>query len=371
MKTTKKTMLYPRRRVSRAFLRWVGKGLLSLLTRTEVQGIGHFPTQGPLIVVGNHIAAMEVVLMVVYAPWQMELLGPGDIPPPPFMHAIARMHGYIPINRGNMDRVALNQALGILKQGGILGMFPEGGIWDTGEKPAKRGVAWLSYRSNSPILPIGFGGLEGALHDALRLKHPKLSMHIGEVIPPVIIPSGKNRKDVLRKAANYVMDSVNALIPQEYKAHTSHLTYESFNLHIEVTGQGGVTQVIPPEHRIPHRDALCKMWYRPAILRIFQKDLHLDVSALQHIEEHPKPNSIVQAIRRIQQYLKYNPAFFTYRFGIDEGTAMTSGLNELKSLAQWAHTHNYTLILQPTRRYRIEGRTEEVVENSPGEAHTW
>ena len=35
----------------------------------------------PHQVVGNHIAAMEVALMVVYAPRQLELLGPGDLPP--------------------------------------------------------------------------------------------------------------------------------------------------------------------------------------------------------------------------------------------------------------------------------------------------
>ena len=123
------SMSYPRRRLRRSALRWIGRGLLPLLTRTQISGREHFPAHGPLIVVGNHIAAMEVVLMVVYAPWQMELLGPGDVPPPPLMDAIARTHSYIAINRGNLDRRALTQALDVLRQDGILGMFPEGGIW--------------------------------------------------------------------------------------------------------------------------------------------------------------------------------------------------------------------------------------------------
>ena len=125
MKDNNQNLTYPRRRVQRALLRWTGRAFLPLLTRTDVTGLENFPTQGPLLIVGNHIATMEVVLMVVYAPWQMELLGPGDIPPPPMMDAIARMHGYIPINRGNMDRSALNQALGILKQAGCWACSPK------------------------------------------------------------------------------------------------------------------------------------------------------------------------------------------------------------------------------------------------------
>ena len=61
------------------------------------QLIGHKNTSpsGPVLVVGNHGAAMEVVLVVVYALcWQLEMLGPGYIPPPPAIDAIARLFGY-------------------------------------------------------------------------------------------------------------------------------------------------------------------------------------------------------------------------------------------------------------------------------------
>jgi 1-acyl-sn-glycerol-3-phosphate acyltransferase len=372
MHLSDQTLPYPRRKLQRALLRGIGRGLMPLLTRTSVSGRDHFPQQGPLIVVGNHVAAMEVVLMVVFAPWQMELLGPGDIPPPPLMNAIALAHGYIPINRGNMDRTALNQALGILKQGGILGMFPEGGIWDAGEKPAKRGVAWLSYHSQAPILPIGFGGLEGAMNAALRLKRPCLSMNVGQVLPPVNIPSGVSRKDGMHAAAQQVMQAVNALIPVPYKSTAEHMIDETFNLQIEAAGSQGQAVRIPPILAITHSDALCKMWYRPAILRIFQNDLHLDVSALQHLEARPSPAAILQALGRIQDYLRRdNPAFFTYRFGMQQGRAIESGLEELAVLARWAAAENCTLCLQPTRRYRFAGQNEEIIENNPGEAHIW
>ncbi len=151
-------LAYPRRRLSRGLLRSVGRVLVPLLTRTQITGMEHFPASGPLIIVGNHIATMEVVLMVVYTPRQPEMLGAGDIAPPGWMNYLAplRLH---PVNRGNLDRAALTKALSVLQQGGILGLFPEGGIWDPGAMEAKRGVAWLSYQSRAPFCRSGSAAL--------------------------------------------------------------------------------------------------------------------------------------------------------------------------------------------------------------------
>ncbi|MCB9455632.1 MAG: 1-acyl-sn-glycerol-3-phosphate acyltransferase [Anaerolineaceae bacterium] len=162
----------------------VGRALLGLLTRTTVAGRENLPEKGPLILVGNHNALMEAALMVLHSPYQIELLGAGDIPfDPRYAWAIER-YGYIPIRRGEMDRLALNKALGVLKQG-VIGMFPEGGIWEAAFKRARTGVSWLSSQANAPIIPIGFGGIDGALGATMKLRRPRMLMNIGHVIPPI------------------------------------------------------------------------------------------------------------------------------------------------------------------------------------------
>jgi 1-acyl-sn-glycerol-3-phosphate acyltransferase len=366
------TITYPRRRVARGALRGLGRIILPLLTHTQVEGQERFPDRGPLLVVGNHIAAMEVVLMVVYAPWQMEMLGPGDIPPPPAMDAIARAHGYIPINRGNVDRRALTQSLDVLRRGGVLGMFPEGGIWETGDKPAKRGVAWLSYHARAPILPIGFGGLEGAMNAIFKLKRPPLAMHVGEVIPPVTIPPGTPRKQALQAASARVMQAVRDLIPEAYRHQHPEIAEERFELRVAVRDAQGHAVAVPPDRAISHAQALCKIFYRPAILNIFALDLHIDVAGLQRLVDQPEPGAVAASIDRIMAYLaERNPAFFTYRFGIEEGLAMEAALRELRALVQWVRDMDGTLDVRMVRRYRVAGRDEEVVETGPGRAHTW
>ena len=178
----------------RGVLRLIGRIILPIFFRIELEGRANFPKCGPLILAGNHNAAMEGVLMAVYTPYQVEFLGSGDITQEAITEFFEALYEYIPIKRGHVDRSALQNALGVLKSGGILGIFPEGGIWEPGQMRAQSGVAWLSYRSKAPVLPIAYAGTSLALEVGLKFKRPKLSIIIGELIPAAKIP-----KDVPRK----------------------------------------------------------------------------------------------------------------------------------------------------------------------------
>lgn len=367
MKPSTYSIRYPRRTAQRLLLRVVGRALVPLLTRVQVTGTQHFPRCGPLLVVGNHVGTMEVPLMVVYAPWQIEILGPGDIPPPPALDAIARLYGYTPINRGSIDRHPLVEMLGILDRGGVVGLFPEGGIWDPGAQPAKRGVAWLSHRARAPILPIGFGGLEGALKAALRLKRPTLSMNVGQLIPPVTVPPDRPRKQALQEAAADVMRAVYDLIPGSARPCPSTPDRERFELRIVVQSTEG-----PVREDLPHGSAVCRMFYRPAILRIFARDLNVDVEALQQITETHDPARIAAATARILHYVRHdNPGFFTYRFGNQDGKAIEAGLDELHGLSLQMAAAGRRLTITPVHRYQVREHGKEIVETSPGKPHEW
>ncbi|MGC9522329.1 MAG: lysophospholipid acyltransferase family protein [Anaerolineae bacterium] len=363
---------YPRRRFVRGVLRGLGRILVPLLTRTEISGYENFPDRGPLLVVGNHIGTMEVVLMVVYAPWQIELLGAGDIAPPPGMNEITQLYGSIPVNRGNFDRRALRGAMSVLRQGGILGVFPEGGVWDPGAMEAKRGVAWLSYHTGTPILPIGFGGVEGALDATFKLRRPRLVMNVGTLMPPVTIPRDQPRREALQVAANEVLNAIDGLIPQTYRDRRPEIAEERFRLELMVRDDDGQKITIPPALEITHADALCTFFYRPWILRIFKKDLSLPVDALQQLPERSSAAALADATDPILRYVEHdNPGFFTYRFGNDLGVAMEAGLRELRALARWAADEGHRLEVHPMRRYRVVGEEEEIIESWPGPPHVW
>ncbi|MGD1993847.1 MAG: lysophospholipid acyltransferase family protein, partial [Anaerolineae bacterium] len=343
---------YPRRWLARGIARIGGRLLLPLFFRIRRTGRESFPSGGPLLVVGNHVAVMEAVLMAVYTPWQVEVIGAADIPHETISDVTMKFFGFIPVRRGHVDRPALGKALSVLSKGGVIGVFPEGGIWRAGKMRPQTGVAWLSYRGKAPVLPIGFGGTLGALGDALRLKRPQLTMNVGQVLPLARLPDDTPRREYLEQYAVEVMEAVNALVPQEDVEELPQIVDERFELQVEVRAPGGVAESPPAERHIQHAAALAKFLHNPGILKVFDQNLNLDVRALQNIARAEDPRQIACAAASVLAYLNgENPYFLSYRFGPQMAEDMQFGLEELEALARWADEEGYSLHIIAIRRY--------------------
>jgi 1-acyl-sn-glycerol-3-phosphate acyltransferase len=363
---------YPRKRLARAAARGLGRLALPLLCRISVEGRQSFPASGPLIVVGNHVAALEAVLMVVYTPWQVEMLGSVDVPHERLTDLVSRFYGYVPIRRGSIDRPALRQTLGVLEQGGIVGIFPEGGIWDAGGMRAQTGVAWLSYRSAAPVLPVGFAGTAGALGAALQGKRPRLGMRVGELIPAAVLPPSTPRKIYLQQYATRVMDGVRALLPRDDPQLRPKIRDERFELQLGVRRSGGEAENYPPELAIVHDRALARLLHQPGILKIWDVNLSLPVAPLMGIKDVHDPALVAAAIEPVLEYLELdNPYLLKYRFGGQEGHAMEAGLRELLALAGWATREGLTLWVTPLRRFHSLELGREVVQTEQGRFEHW
>jgi len=330
----------------------LGKLLLSVLTDVEINGRERLPQKGPMILAGNHAAVLEAVMMAVYTPGMVEFLGNGDIPFDPNYAFITQAYGLIPINRGNLDQKGLQMGMDVLKQGGILGIFPEGGIWDPAQMQAQIGVAWLSYHSQTPIIPVGFGGIREGLQEALAFKHPRLVMNVGEVIPPVTISdNGLTMKANLETAANQVLSAITSLVPEdEYEKMVSHMD-DAYELEVYLHSLDG--ELPPPEGlAIQHGPAYARFLFNPTLMDVLVRNLKLPIKPIKFVFRQLDLSPLIAAWQSILDYLQINPGFFTYRFGMEEGLAVRQALEELCRLVQWASEFRYALTINPIRRYR-------------------
>ncbi|MBC8097874.1 MAG: 1-acyl-sn-glycerol-3-phosphate acyltransferase [Armatimonadetes bacterium] len=360
---------YPRRVVVRGVIKLAGRALGSIMARPQITGLENLPTQGPLILVGNHVAVIEAGMLAAYTPYPLEIMAAGDIPLDPRYAWMANLYGIIPIKRGTMDRDGMEQALSVLEQGGVVGLFPEGGIWETSLKQARAGVAWLSNKSQAPVIPIGFGGIEGAISAMGRLRRPRLVMNIGKLMPPVSVDiPGKSRKEALADSANLIMDQVTALIPEEERRiRLLPYLHERFEFRFILRNANGVEVETPPEMAISDGWGLSKFFHRPVMLDVFMRNLRLPVSPLNQVRKQHSPHAVLTATAAVAGYLASNPYFFHYRFGNDEGSAMTRAITQLHEAATWLHTHHpdWTMRLKPIRRYTLRDTQQEIVEDEP------
>lgn len=225
--TTAITFVTPGRALTRRVLQWLSVPAFAALTDLEVLGLEHLPRRGPLILVGNHFSFIDpacFVRLTPWLPWPLEFLGGANLPHAPLgARLIARSWGYHPLYRGTGAVESVKAALTILKCGGVLGVFPEGGNWATVLRPARPGAAFIAARSGAPIIPVGLTGLNEvfpALRGGFRAS---VQVRIGEPFGP--FHSGGRWRDEQRTQLSHIGDEIMrriaGLLPPSSRGHYS------------------------------------------------------------------------------------------------------------------------------------------------------
>lgn len=361
------SLQYPRRVVLRFFMRLIGRLLMRLLARVTITGQEHLPKSGPLILVGNHVAFVEVIMMALYVPYPVEIIGTGDVPVDPRFAWIVNLWGFIPVRRGSTDRKEMQLPIDVLKQGGVVGIFPEGGIWESKLKKARTGVAWLSYHTEAPIVPIGFGGMKGALQAMFRFQRPQVVMNIGPALPAVDVKAaGVSRKEALANGADAVMGAVSALIPESEKEGWTEVLDERFDFRLSLYRTSADGTIIDQHEQTP-KDAVGvgRFFYRPVILDVMARNMRLPVRPLQNLSTEHEPARLADALDVVVRFFDENPHFLSYRFGYEQSAEMYNGVVELREMTRAAAAAGYKVTFKPLRTYRRPGSGDEVTQDSP------
>ncbi len=146
------------RRFFRFLLRTVGTGLLFKVD--DVQGLENIPAKGQAILMINHIAWADPILVIHVMPRQIVPLGKEEAWKYPLIGFIPKYWGAIPVKRGYVGRDTLRKALAVLDAGEILLLAPEG-TRNTEMRRGLEGVAFIAGRSGAPIIPVSLSNTEG------------------------------------------------------------------------------------------------------------------------------------------------------------------------------------------------------------------
>jgi 1-acyl-sn-glycerol-3-phosphate acyltransferase len=162
--------------------RGIGIGLMYGLWKPRVLGAWRVPAAGPVILAVNHSHNIDGPMLMGTAPRPVHFLikkeafiGPLD----PFLTGI----GQLKVDRTAADRTAIAGALGVLENGGVLGIFPEGTRGEGDFASLRAGLAYFAVRSGAPIVPVAvLGSTErrGRLIRALPPLRSKVDIVFGD-----------------------------------------------------------------------------------------------------------------------------------------------------------------------------------------------
>ena len=194
--------------------------LLPLLCRLRAAGIDRVPARGPLIIAANHINFLDVpVLYLLLRPRRVIGVAKEETWDNPALRLLANTWGAIPIRRGTADARALRTAIAELRQGGIVGMAPEGTRSRDGKlKPASAGVVTLAAATGAPVLPLAHWGGESVWSELKRGRRTIVRVRVGR--PIVIRRTGeKPWREQRREELERIMAEIARMLPPEYRGH--------------------------------------------------------------------------------------------------------------------------------------------------------
>ncbi len=133
--------------------------LFCVFRRWEVRGLENFPVAGPVVVAANHVSYLDPIVLGCALPRQVFFMAKKELFRYPLLGPLLRRLGAFPVDRERADRQAVRKALEILKEGRVLGIFPEGRRSRTGEiLPPYAGAAYFAARAGVPVCPVALEG---------------------------------------------------------------------------------------------------------------------------------------------------------------------------------------------------------------------
>lgn len=146
--------------------------LSRVLFRVEVRG--EIPG-GPCVVVSNHESVLDPLVLSLAAREPVRFMAKEELWRRRWSGRLMEALGAFPVSRGRGDREALARAVALLREGAIVGLFPEGTVHGG---PWQRGAAKVALLTGAPVVPVRLEGTGRALAGA-RLRPVKVRVTVG------------------------------------------------------------------------------------------------------------------------------------------------------------------------------------------------
>lgn len=152
------------------------KFLLKLGLRIKCVGTENIPQEGAFILACNHIHFVDPAVLLANFPRPIHYMAKAEA----FKYKItawllAHINAF-PVSRGRSDKSSINYAVKLIKNGHIIGIFPEGTrSKDLKPHKAKAGVALIARQTQADILPCSiYCEKKGGLFRKITVRYGEL-----------------------------------------------------------------------------------------------------------------------------------------------------------------------------------------------------
>ncbi|WP_345771988.1 lysophospholipid acyltransferase family protein [Geodermatophilus sabuli] len=206
------------------FLKFVAIGpVVKLVFRPRVEGVHHIPRTGAAILASNHLSAADWVFMPLSLRRRVTFLAKAEYFTGTglkgfLQRAFFSGAGQVPIDRSSASAAenAILTGLRILREGKVLGIYPEGTRSPDGRLfRGKTGVARMALETGAPVVPVAMVYRPRRL-PLIGRRLPRVSVRFGEPLDFSRYEGLAGDRFVERSITDEIMYEIMTLSAQEY-----------------------------------------------------------------------------------------------------------------------------------------------------------
>lgn len=200
--------------------------LLHLFFRIEVHGRENLPRRGPGVIASNHLSTIDSVFVPLVIPRKVTYLAKSQFTTGRslgawFRRTLMQTIGQLSIDRsgGTASALGIAAGAGVLKNGQLLGIYPEGTRSPDGRLYRGRtGIARILVEANAPVVPVAVFGTPQIMPKGA--KFPRLGRKVIVVFGPPLdfarYAGIAEDRFVLRAITDEIVHAISKLSGQEY-----------------------------------------------------------------------------------------------------------------------------------------------------------
>lgn len=195
------------------FLQFIISNLFRILFRIEIIDYHKIPEKGGLILCSNHLGYLDPFFICLYFPRLVYFMAKIELFKSKSFASLITFFNAFPVRRESADRRAIYNALKVLNDGQVLGMFPEGTRSTDGTiGQGYRGVGLIATMSKALILPMAIAGTNKIIRKPhKRIFFPKIKLIFGDIIKTEDILKKYDKKTAIEIILKQTMNSIENL----------------------------------------------------------------------------------------------------------------------------------------------------------------
>ena len=164
-------------------LKFIVKPFFMLIHGTKYVGLDNIPKTGPVILAGNHTGNTDALLMLGGPERIVHMMAKKELFKTKFTNAFFKSMACISVDRSIHDENAKSEAIKVLNDGGLIGIFPEGTVNKTNDiiMPFKYGAVSFAKKTNAYIVPFSITGSYSIFKRNIKLTYGKAYKVTGDL----------------------------------------------------------------------------------------------------------------------------------------------------------------------------------------------